>query len=178
MKWKNHFFKIDTEKLEEIQQEIQSILIKATDHYKNWSRFTREDDATGWMFIDKDTAVELTRKPKFSEWLKTHKIYPAQYSVVVVNEDFPPITPHADRGPNAKINFPVLNNQFWHNRWFDEVGNVIAETDLDLPIVFNSRVTHDVIYKGKTYSNINYPRIILAITMKNDELWEQKYLIN
>lgn len=174
MKWKNCFAKLSFDDFEIIQKELQEVLSEKTKNYTNWSKF-KQDSNPGWMYLDKETAIALTQKPNFSAWLKENKIYPQQYSIIVVNENLEPVRPHIDHGPNAKINVPVLNNDDWYNRWFDDQDNCISETDLNNPIVFNSYVKHDVVYKG---DSPKYPRIILSITIKNDEMWEQKYLID
>ena len=97
---------------------------------------------------------------------------------------------HIDELPIvAKINFPILNASTATTEWYDvpnldklekrlnvfgeevvtfETDNypVIAKSNMDTPIVFNSRIPHAVV----TSENTVYPRIVLACMSSNQPL--------
>lgn len=145
----------------------------------------------GWQFINvKELLLDI---PELLVFFKKHKLAVRSASVVILYENGQlPI--HIDELPVvAKINFPVINTTGWTNRWFkinqQELDNlpmvtnqfgalvedlsILADTqftvltelaNLVTPIVFNSRIPHDVIKTTAT----EVPRVIASFTFCND----------
>lgn len=166
--------------LEQIADEIYSFLADHTDLLTS--------GAKNWQFLD--TKQLLINSPNLSAFFAEHKLYVRNASVTLLYEDLPL---HLDVLPMiAKINIPVRNTLGWTNRWFaitdDEIKqlpkiiNSFGEEqedarvldidqlellgelhDLDRPIVFHSRVPHDVINQTAAV----FPRIVASFTFLN-----------
>jgi len=150
-----------------------------------------QDNAEGWQFIDCKKLVSYV--PELTEFFKQHKLLPREAAVVIL---YRRLDLHIDPAPvTAKINFPVANTQGWRNYWYRLADGVLeslpkkvtqfgaecedvsqlSESDLldpeqldnlDMPIVFNSRVPHSVIPVDPTV----LPRIIASFTFYKEPL--------
>jgi hypothetical protein len=144
-----------------------------------------QDRAEGWQFIDCKKLIADV--PELAEFFKQHKLLPREAAVVIL---YRRLDLHIDPAPvTAKINFPVSNNQGWRNYWYSLADGVLEslpkkitqfgaecedvsqlpETELldpqtldnlDMPIVFNSRVPHSVV----PVNPVELPRIIASFT--------------
>lgn len=175
--------KLECDNIELISSGIYTFLQNKTELLINGS--------VGWQFID--VKGLLSDVPELLIFFARYKLAVRSASVVILYENGQlPI--HIDELPVvAKINFPVINTIGWTNRWFtidqqelDKLPKVpnqfgalvedlslIADTkftlltelaDMITPIVFNSRIPHDVI--KTTVSEL--PRIIASFTFCND----------
>ena len=167
--------------LDIIQRDIYNFLLDQTelgsDEYKNW------------QFVE--TKKLITATPKLAKFFLRHRLYVKNAAVTVLYEDLPL---HLDALPMvAKINIPIHNTQGWVNRWYavsketisqlpkirnqfgseqEDVSSLDANTlpilteitDLNVPIVFNSRIPHSVIKLTATA----LPRIVASFTFIND----------
>lgn len=127
----------------------------------------------------------------------SHKMAVMSASVIILYETGQ-LPLHIDELPIvAKLNFPVRNTVGWSTRWFtidtveldsaptmtnqfgasvmdlhnipDQKITLLAElADMSTPIIFNSRIPHDVI---KTSDDCNVPRIIASFTFFNNIEW-------
>lgn len=145
---------------------------------------------TGWQFIDHRSL--LTAVPALLKFFYRNKLIVNSASVVILTEDNP-LALHIDELPViAKINFPVLNTKGWSTRWYtisdedlascqklpNQFGSLVENlrsvpksslkflcevNDLAQPIVFNSRIPHEVVrIDGLS------PRIIASFTFFNE----------
>ena len=116
-----------------------------------------------------------------------------QVALLVVDHSLTPPSIHIDEAPLvAKFNFPIQNTKGTLTRWYDvsqetldnlpktlspfgaEVYDfknagefpIIAETDMSVPVVFNSSIPHAVI---PTKDSV-YPRIVLACMSNNQPI--------
>ena len=98
----------------------------------------------------------------------------------------------------AKINVPILNTQNSYNQWFEIPDSIIAknqktnrfgekyyqfedtdisdfkmvgEVELIKPIVFNSRIAHNIVFKNQA----KFPRVVLSCMFYNEPI---EYLEN
>ncbi len=150
-----------------------------------------QDKAEGWQFVDCKKLISDI--PEIAEFFKQHKLLPREAAVVILYRrldlhiDPPPVT--------AKINFPVINTQGWCNHWYSLADGVLESlpkkvtqfgadcedvsqlpdsellnpqtlNDLDMPIVFNSRVPHSVV----PVNPVELPRIIASFTFYKEPL--------
>lgn len=146
----------------------------------------------GWHFLDHKQLLKAV--PELAKFFFKQKLIPQNAAVVILTETGQ-LPLHVDELPViAKINFPVSNTKGWVNRWYevdDEVlrtcpkyknqfGNevemlsalpkesfrLVAEImDLDVPIVFNSRIPHEVVKIDG-----DAPRIIVSFTFVKEPL--------
>jgi hypothetical protein len=179
----NAYKKLDCDNLELISTEIYNFIKDKTELLTN--------GAIGWQFINvKELLLDI---PELLEFFSKHKLAVRSASIVILYENGQlPI--HIDELPViAKINVPVINTVGWINRWFkidqQELDNLPMVTnqfgalvedltlltntqltlltelaDMTTPIVFNSRIPHDVIKTTAT----KVPRIIASFTFCND----------
>lgn len=150
-----------------------------------------QDRAEGWQFVDCKQLV--TQVPELAEFFRQHKLIPREAAVVIL---YRRLDLHIDPAPvTAKINFPVANTQGWANNWYtladgvletlptkvtqfgavcedvsqlpaSELQNPEQLYNLDMPVVFNSRVPHSVV----PVDPIALPRIIASFTFYKEPL--------
>lgn len=146
--------------------------------------------ATGWQFIDHRALLNAV--PALFKFFYLNKLIANSASVVILTEDNQ-LPLHIDELPVvAKINFPVLNTAGWSTRWYsisdedlascqtqpNQFGALVEDlksvpksslkflcevNDLSQPIVFNSRIPHEVVRINGTS-----PRIIASFTFFNE----------
>lgn len=175
---------LECENVEEISAGIYKFLTESTDLLTT--------GAIGWQFLNHKEL--LAAVPELVKFFFKYKLIPNSASVVIL-EETGQLPLHVDELPViAKVNFPVTNTIGWTTRWYsvsdDDLNNCpkvanqfgsqvedlsqIPPTaftfhseskDLDAPIVFNSRIPHEVIkLDGKS------PRIIASFTFVNEPL--------
>jgi len=180
--------KLECDDTHHISVKIHDFLVTKTDLLTN--------GCVGWQFID--TKELLADIPELLSFFASHKMVVMSASVVILYETGQ-LPLHIDELPIvAKLNFPVCNTIGWTTRWFtidkDEFDNasmitnqfgasvenlrtipndkitLLAElADMKTPIIFNSRIPHDVI---KTSSSATTsPRIIASFTFFNNIEW-------
>lgn len=113
-----------------------------------------------------------------------------EVALLIADENTAPPGIHVDEAPLiAKFNFPILNASTAITRWYDvpdvdslpktkspfgadvpkfETNDypVVAETNMSVPVVFNSSMPHAVIATEDTV----YPRIVLACMSNNQPI--------
>ena len=179
------FYKLPCEQLGAIQEETLEYLT-------NHTSFLIEDSGHLWNKIH--TADYIKRCPTLFQYCKSLNLKIKEISFTVVWETTD-INLHIDELPVvAKINFPILNTQGSLNSWYkvpDELFQqyspqinmfnqkyhnfkdidlsaceLIEETELDQPMVFNSQLPHTV----KMPSNATFPRIVMPVMFFNEPL--------
>lgn len=176
----------------EIECNDTAIISNKIYRFLNESTDLISSGVTGWQFLDHKHLFKAV--PELVKFFAQQKLIPNSASVVILNKTGQ-LPLHVDELPVvAKINFPVINTRGWINRWYSvpnellescpkttnqfgksvemleaipqEHFKLIAEIkDLTTPIVFNSRIPHEVI-KDYGYS----PRIIASFTFFNEPL--------
>lgn len=170
--------------VEEISAGIYKFLAETTDLLTT--------NAIGWHFLNHKEL--LAAVPELVKFFFNHKLIPKSASVVIL-EETGQLPLHVDELPVvAKVNFPVINTAGWTTRWYsvsdddlnkcpkvtNQFGSQIEDLsllppsaftfhseskDLDSPIVFNSRIPHEVVKIDG-----NSPRIIASFTFANEPL--------
>ena len=164
------FAYLECENLIEIQNDVSSLIAKYTDDFKNFTELKREGIA--WHFLGKSHSKEIISLPSIQKWIRQIGAYPTEFSVIITNEDFPPLSPHTDAGPLCKINIPILNNAGFVNNWYNG-DEIIATAELTKPIVFNSHVPHDAQCNLETPE---YPRLVMPMSIANEKKFIEEYL--
>ena len=178
------FKELECDDIEVISSKIYKFLESSTDLISSGT--------LGWQFLDHKKLFKEV--PELIKFFAKYKLIPNSASVVILTETGQ-LPLHVDELPVvAKINLPVSNTKGWANRWYsvseeelascekitNQFGNqvellssipatsfkLVAEIlDLAKPIVFNSRIPHEVVrIDGAT------PRIIASFTFFNEPL--------
>jgi hypothetical protein len=175
---------LECETLQDISDGIYKFVTEKTD--------LLQTNAYGWNFLDHKDLFKSV--PQLIDFFRSLKLLPNSASVVILTET-QQLALHVDELPVvAKINFPVRNTTGWVNRWYsvseedfekctkqkNQFGkeievlssipassfSLLAEIkDLNKPIVFNSRIPHEV-----ARVNGDSPRIIASFTFVNEPL--------
>ena len=146
--------------------------------------------AFGWHFINIKQLMKQV--PLLTNFFVYHKLAVRSASVIILYETGQ-LPLHVDELPViAKVNFPVCNTVGWSNRWFgiseeelsklplieNQFGTLIEDlsgitlpiiaelSDMSYPIVFNSRIPHDVV----KLSACELPRVIASFNFYNEPL--------
>ena len=147
----------------------------------------------GWQFIDSKQLLKFV--PELMTFFIEHKLAVRNAAVTILYETGQ-LPLHIDELPViAKINFPVSNTEGWVNRWYsisqdklDLAHTIINQFDksvpdlstlsleyftliselhnMNTPIVFNSRIPHDVVKTTAT----TVPRIVASFTFHNEPI--------
>ncbi len=175
---------LECEHLDEIKAGLYNHIISNTDFL--------ETGNIGWHFLDHKKLMHTI--PQLATFFFKNKLVPRNAAAVILTETGQ-LPLHVDELPTvAKINFPVSNTKGWANRWYaveeevlkacpkytNQFGSEVERLselpkdsftlideilDLDAPIVFNSRIPHEVIkIDGAS------PRIIVSFTFINEPL--------
>lgn len=178
------FYKLQCDVLKEIQAESLEYLQTQTDLLKS-------DSGLLW---NKISAIDYVKKcPVFVKYCNSLGLKIKEISFTIVRNDSEYVRLHIDELPVvAKINFPILNTKGTLNSWYEVPENImknyspvinqfnkeyyalddvnledcklLAETELDQPIVFNSQIAHLV----KISPNATYPRIVMPVMFFNE----------
>lgn len=179
------FYKLPCDYLNDIQAETLNYLRTNT---------TVLDSKTGTLWNKTNTVDYLKSCPTLAKYCATLnlKIKEIAFTVVWPEEE---VVLHIDELPVvAKINFPILNTENTINQWYnipDEIFKkfspiinsfnkeyfvfdgidlnsceLLAETELDQPIVFNSQIAHTV----KVTKNSQFPRVVMPVMFFNQPL--------
>lgn len=179
------YVKLECAELTDISAGIYEFIVNSTDLLTTGK--------IGWHFVDHKQLLRAV--PELLRFFSDYKLVPTRASVVILTESGQLPVHVDELPVVAKVNFPVSNTKGWINRWFtltdntslQEVPKVINQFgseiealtalppesfvlleeiwDLDCPIVFNSRIPHDVIkYNGDS------PRIIASFTFLNEPI--------
>lgn len=169
-----------------------SAIQEAVYRYIEESTTLLKTNEVGWHFLDHKQLLKAV--PSLAKFFFKHKLVPRDAAAVILTETGQ-LPLHVDELPVvAKINFPISNTKGWVNRWYDvdpvvlincpkytnqfgsevemlsalpkESFRLVAEImDLDVPIVFNSRIPHEVVKLDG-----DSPRIIVSFTFVNEPL--------
>jgi hypothetical protein len=152
-----------------------------------------DDSQSGWIFID--SMKLLSAIPELVNYFAKFKLY-VRNTAITLARTSQDLSIHLDTLPVvAKINFPILNTDGWANRWYeveqsildqcplikDKFGNDVEDLslipekefkltaellDMKKPIVFNSRIPHEVV----KIADVVGPRIVASFTFHNEPL--------
>ena len=177
------FFKLNCDSLSIIQQKTIKFLENFTDTFSSPPE----------QFWNKINTVDFVKYcPELIQYCNTLNLKVKEISFTYSTSD---CLLHIDELPVvAKINFPILNTENTYNQWysipsalFDQYPptvnhfgskyysfngidltqcQLLDETILDAPIVFNSQIPHLV----KMLPNAKFPRIVLAVMFLKEPL--------
>jgi hypothetical protein len=177
------FYKLPCETLNVIQQET-------IDYLNNYTDLLSKDSKQLWNKIN--TADYIKHCPSLLKYCQSLDLKIKEVAFTVVWESTK-LNLHRDELPVvAKINFPILNTKGSVNSWyqipddlFDQYPPIInkfnqkyysfpgidlnkcqllSETDLDQPIVFNSQIPHMI----KMPTDAVFPRIVMPVMFFNE----------
>jgi hypothetical protein len=150
------FVELDCNCLKDIQSQVLAYLEKHTNLLESKPK-------EPWCTTD--TKIALKNIPALVNWCKQHKFLPHEISFIVSHDSSSGLPVHTDQGPLiAKVNIPILNTQGNVTKWWDN-DSVIAETDMDMPVVFDSSIPHSVdIHRDAL------PRVVMAVMMHNENV--------
>ena len=149
---------LDCKVLDQIQYEVLNylkhntiLLTEKRQRYKAW--------ATA------NTKEVIRNCPSIIKWLRTLKILPTEISFIVYQEIGVGLPIHTD-DPRliSKINVPIQHTEGNITRWHDADDQVIAEYNMEKPVVFNSSIPHSV-----EIINTNLPRVVMVIMCNNEK---------
>lgn len=179
------FYKLPCDYLSDIQTETLNYLRTETNML---------DSKTGSLWNKIHTVDYLKKCPSLMKFCSSLKLKIKEIAFTVVWPD-EQVFLHIDELPvTAKINFPILNTSKTINQWYkvpDELlkkyppimnsfgkeyysfndidltsCELLAETELDQPIVFNSQIAHTV----RIPENSLFPRVVMPVMFFNEPL--------
>lgn len=179
------FYKLSCEHLGDIQQQTLEYL-------NNHTNLLKENSGQLWNKIQ--TIDYIKHCPSLVSYCKSLNLAIKEVSFTVVWESTQ-IYLHIDELPvTAKINFPILNTDNSTNLWYKIPNNlfqqyppiinsfnqkfysfkdidlskceILEETSLDQPIVFNSQIPHTI----KILDNSKFPRVVMPVMFFNEPL--------
>lgn len=150
------FVKLECDCLEQIQ--LQTI-----NYLKQHTNLLESKPKEPWCTTD--TRMALQNIPALINWCKQNKFLPHEISFIVSHDSSSGLCVHTDQGPLvAKVNIPILNTQGNITRWWNN-DVVIAETPMNVPVIFNSSIPHSVDIHSDTL-----PRVVMAVMMRNENV--------
>jgi hypothetical protein len=177
------FYKLPCEQLNDIQQET-------LDYLTNHTALLSKDSKQLWNKIN--TADYIKHCPTLLKYCRSLDLKIKEVAFTIVWESTK-TNLHIDELPVvAKINFPILNTQGSTNSWyeipnelfqqyspvvnafnqkfypFDNINltacELLAETELDQPMVFNSQIPHLI----KMPDDAVFPRVVMPVMFFNE----------
>lgn len=150
------FVKLDCDCLEQIQSQTMNYL-------KEKTNLLESKPKEPWCTTE--TKIALQNIPSLIKWCKQQKFLPHEISFIVSHDSSSGLAIHTDQGPLiAKVNIPILNTQGNVTKWWNN-NSVIAETNMDSPVVFNSSIPHSVDIHSDAL-----PRVVMAVMMHNESV--------
>ena len=142
--------------LEQIQSEV-------LDYLKHNTNLLVKKQQEPWA--TSNTREVIKNCPNLIKWLSTFKILPTEISFIVCHDIGIGLPIHTD-DPRliSKINIPIQHTEGNITRWHDADDRVIAEYNMEMPVVFNSSIPHSV-----EIINKNLPRIVMAVMCNNEK---------
>ena len=142
---------------------LDDIQSQALEYLKEQTNLLESKPDEPWCKIDFRQIIK--NSPALIDWCRKMRFLPHEVSFIISHDEHSGLGIHTDEGPLiCKVNIPILNTEGNITRWWNN-DQIIAETPMDLPVIFNSSIPHSVDIYSK-----HLPRVVMAVMMRNENV--------